>query len=98
MRHNGDPVQPNRVSERNGFLPVALPGNGVEDIRAALAADPGIGIAVDLQAQAIAAAGRTHRFEIAPFPKRCRLEGLDEIAYTLGQIEHVAAFERHYEP
>ena len=82
---------------KNAFLPVALPGEVVEDLLRTLAGDPGMRIAVDLQAQEVLAAGRTHRFEIAPFPKRCLIEGLDEIAYTLGQMDKVAAFERHYE-
>jgi len=82
---------------KNGFLPVALPDRVIEDLLAAIAADPGMGITVDLQAQQVVAADNRHSFEIAPFPKRCLLEGLDEIAYTLGQIDKVAAFERHYE-
>ena len=82
---------------KNGFLPVALPDRVVEDLLGMLAADPGMGITVDLQAQEVVAANNRYSFEIAPFPKRCLLEGLDEIAYTLGQIDKVAAFERHYE-
>ncbi len=83
---------------KNGFLPVVLPGEVVESLLAALAANPGMHITVDLQAQSVTAAGKTHSFEIAPFPKRCLIEGLDEIAYTLGQIDKVAAFERNYQP
>ena len=82
---------------KNGFLPVALPDRIVEDLLGLLAADPGMGIGVDLEAQTVVAANNTYSFDIAPFPKRCLLEGLDEIAYTLGQIDKVAAFERQYE-
>ena len=82
---------------KNGFLPVVLPGDAVEGMLAALGATPGLRIIVDLQAQVVTAAGKTYPFEIAPFPKKCLLEGLDEIAYTLGQIDRVATFERNYQ-
>lgn len=82
---------------KNGFLPVVLPEDAVQGILAALAKNPGTRLTVDLQAQTVIAPGGTHRFEIAPFPKKCLLEGLDEIGYTLGQIEQVAAFEKRYD-
>ena len=82
---------------KNGFLPVVLPNEAVEQILATLANTPGTRLTVDLQAQSVIAPGGTHHFEIAPFPKRCLIEGLDEIGYTLGQIEQVAAFERQYD-
>jgi 3-isopropylmalate/(R)-2-methylmalate dehydratase small subunit len=83
---------------KNGFLPVVLPEETVAAILAALAQAPGTRLTVDLEAQNVIAPGGTHRFEIAPFPKKCLIEGLDEIGYTLGQIDQVAAFERRYEP
>ena len=82
---------------KNGFLPVVLPEAAVQEMLAALASRPGTRLTVDLQAQTVIAPGGTHRFEIAPFPKRCLLEGLDEIGYTLGQIGEVNAFERRYD-
>ena len=82
---------------KNGFLPVVLPAQAVEDILAALARSPGMQLTVDLEQQVVIAPGATHSFEIAPFPKRCLMEGLDEIAYTLGQSELISAFERQYE-
>ena len=83
---------------KNGFLPVVLPEDDVEQMLEMLAKNPGTRLTVDLQAQTVIAPGGTHRFEIAPFPKQCLIEGLDEIGCTLSQIEQVAAFERHYEP
>ena len=83
---------------KNGFLPVVLPEDVVQEILAALATTPGTRLTVDLEAQTVIAPGGTHSFEIAPFAKKCLIEGLDEIGYTLGQIERVTAFERQYQP
>lgn len=47
---------------------------------------------IDLETQL--AAGR--KFDIAPFPKRCLLEGLDELGCTLSQMQHIEAFERNH--
>ncbi len=82
---------------KNGFLPVVLPEPVVVQMLEALVKSPGTRLTVDLQAQSVAAPGGTYRFEIAPFPKKCLIEGLDEIGYTLGQIGQVAAFEAQYE-
>jgi 3-isopropylmalate/(R)-2-methylmalate dehydratase small subunit len=35
-----------------------------------------------------------HRFEVDPFRKQCLLQGVDEIAFTLGHDAEIAAFER----
>ena len=34
--------------------------------------------------------------EIDPFAKHCLLEGLDELGFTLGLEDEIAAFERRY--
>ena len=83
---------------KNGFLPVVLPEDVVQEILAALAKAPGLRLTVDLEAQSVITPGGSHRFDIAPFPKKCLIEGLDEIGYTLGQIGQVEAFERQYQP
>jgi len=79
---------------KNGFLPVVLPEPAVNALLALLAAQPGTRLVVDLEAQEVRAPdGPAHRFDIEPFAKHCLVEGLDEIAYTLTQMERVAAFE-----
>jgi 3-isopropylmalate/(R)-2-methylmalate dehydratase small subunit len=51
--------------------------------------------AIDLEAQTITTpSGRTQRFEIDPFARRCLLEGLDAIGRTLQDEEAIAHFER----
>jgi len=82
---------------KNGFLPVVLAADAVESLLARLAHSPGMRLTVDLEGQVIIAPQERYAFEIAPFPKRCLMEGLDEIAYTLSQAEHISAFERHYQ-
>jgi 3-isopropylmalate/(R)-2-methylmalate dehydratase small subunit len=81
---------------KNGFLPARLDEPVIADLLAQLATRKGAQMAVDLPAQTVTAPdGRVHRFDIDPFAKRCLLEGLDEIAYTLTLIDKVVEFERH---
>ena len=82
---------------KNGLLPVALPVGVVNDLIAQLEARPGATVAIDLPAQTVTAPdGGVHAFEIDPFAKHCLLEGVDELAFTLGFEEDIAAFERRY--
>jgi 3-isopropylmalate/(R)-2-methylmalate dehydratase small subunit len=77
---------------KNGFLPVVLAEDAVKQIQRDAAA--GTPVVIDLENQT--AAG--FHFDIAPFAKHCLLEGLDELAYTLGHLPDIEAFERNYEP
>jgi 3-isopropylmalate/(R)-2-methylmalate dehydratase small subunit len=82
---------------KNGLLPVALPTDVVNDLIAQLEARPGATVAIDLPAQTVTTPdGAVHAFEIDPFAKHCLLEGVDELAFTLGFEEEIAAFERRY--
>jgi 3-isopropylmalate/(R)-2-methylmalate dehydratase small subunit len=81
---------------KNGFLPIVLPADAVNEMLRALQATPGTRVSVDLEAQTVAGPGGTHRFDIAPFARRCLLDGVDELGFTLGQLDQVAAFERQY--
>ncbi len=83
---------------KNGLLPIVLPDVAVAQMIEALQAAPGSRIGVDLVSQAVTAPdGATHGFVIDPFSKHCLLDGLDELDYTLSQVEHIAEFERRYE-
>jgi 3-isopropylmalate/(R)-2-methylmalate dehydratase small subunit len=85
-------------SFQNGFLPIVQPIEIVEELRAALEQNPGAHIVIDLEAQKIVAPdGTTYDFEIDPFRKECMLAGTDEIRFTLGQDDKIAAFEKKYE-
>ena len=79
---------------KNGVLPVRLPAQVCDDLRAALRERPGATICVDLEEQVVRGPGnRAHRFEIDPFDRHRLLNGLDEIGVTLESAEAVAAFE-----
>jgi 3-isopropylmalate/(R)-2-methylmalate dehydratase small subunit len=82
-------------SVKNGLLPVVLPEAVVQGLIAATEADPNAQITVDLPSQTVTGPdGTVHHFDIDPFNKRCLLEALDELAFTLTHAEDIAAFER----
>ncbi len=83
---------------KNGLLPIVLPPAVVTGAIAGLQSAPGTRIAVDLEAQTVTMPdGLSHGFAIDPFPKRCLLEGLDELGYTLSLADRILEFERSYE-
>lgn len=82
---------------KNGLLPVRLPAATVTMMIAQAEADPMGEVTVDLESQAVTAAdGSIHHFEIDPFARKCLLEGIDELAFTLSHHEDIAAFERRF--
>jgi 3-isopropylmalate/(R)-2-methylmalate dehydratase small subunit len=82
---------------KNGLLPVVLPAEVVGAMIAQAIADPAGEVTVNLQAQLVTAAdGSQHPFEVDPFARRCLLEGVDELAYTLSLDDDIAAFERRF--
>jgi 3-isopropylmalate/(R)-2-methylmalate dehydratase small subunit len=69
----------------------------VASLIAALEAKPGAHMQVDLAAQTVTGAdGKTYRFDIDAYRKRCLLEGLDELGFTLSQRDAIAAFEQKH--
>jgi hypothetical protein len=77
--------------------PVILPGDDVAGFRRQLHERPGATMTVDLEAQTVTAPdGGRHAFATDPFPRRCLLEGLDEIGLTATYAEQIAAFERRH--
>jgi 3-isopropylmalate/(R)-2-methylmalate dehydratase small subunit len=83
---------------KNGLLSIALSAPVVATMIERLQAVPGSRAVVDLQAQTVVGPdGKSHGFQIDPFPKHCLLQGLDELDYTLSQAERIADFERRYE-
>ncbi len=78
---------------KNGFLPVVLPEEVV--LQLLNEAAPQVKISIDLEKQTV---NDAHRFEIAPFAKKCLLEGLDEIDFTLTHAAQIADFEKRHQP
>jgi 3-isopropylmalate/(R)-2-methylmalate dehydratase small subunit len=85
-------------SFQNGLLPVMLPAERVAALRAVLERSPGSRVVIDLETQtATAPDGTVDRFDIDPFRKECLLAGTDDISFTLGHSERIAAFEHDYQ-
>ena len=93
---------------KNGLLTIVLPAPAVARMIEATLATPGLQIAVDLEAQTVSidgsisgpipglAEGIPHRFEIDAYRKKCLLSGLDELGYTLTQLDKIESFESSY--
>jgi 3-isopropylmalate/(R)-2-methylmalate dehydratase small subunit len=82
---------------KNGLLTVVLPGEVVKGMIAALKAEPDLEIAVDLQDQTVSLPnGPVHRFDIDPYRKHLLANGLDELGFTLSQVDRIQAFEKTY--
>lgn len=82
---------------KNGLLPVMLPAPVTARLLEMAQAKPGIRLIVDLPAQTVTAPdGVVHRFDIDAFSKKCLVEGLNEIDYTLQKADQITAFEQHH--
>ena len=79
---------------KNGLLPVRLPGDVVDTLRAAVANTPGTILTVNLTANRLTTPdGAVHEFSIPPFARDCLLRGLDEIGLTLTLMPDIEAYE-----
>ena len=80
-------------SLKQGLLTVELPQEAVEEIWAAVEADPAAGVEVDLVAREVRCAGRVWPFPLDDFSRWRLLEGLDDIGLTLRHADSITAFE-----
>jgi 3-isopropylmalate/(R)-2-methylmalate dehydratase small subunit len=78
-----------------GLLPVELPAETVEQLMAAITADPTIEVTVDLESRTVSApaAGVEASFELDDFTRYRLMNGLDDIGLTLQHDDAIAAFE-----
>jgi 3-isopropylmalate/(R)-2-methylmalate dehydratase small subunit len=58
-----------------------------------VAQNPANEITIDLETQTVAAEGFSASFDIDAFTKHCLLNGLDEIALTLGHTDDIDEYE-----
>jgi 3-isopropylmalate/(R)-2-methylmalate dehydratase small subunit len=80
---------------KNGLLTVILKPDQIDSIFAAVKEHDGYQLTIDLSHQTVTDDyGWMAHFEIEPFPKRCLLEGLDDIALTLAHEQQIAAYEK----
>ncbi|HAU4930461.1 3-isopropylmalate dehydratase small subunit [Aeromonas hydrophila] len=77
----------------NGMVPVRLKEEEVEALFQLVAAQPGIEIEVDLEANQVRAGNLSFGFEIDEFRRYCLLNGLDAIGLTLQHEAAISAFE-----
>lgn len=82
-----------------GVLPIRLPRETCDQLRAKLHSSPGSEISISLEAQSIDDAdGQRYTFEIAEFDKFRLLRGLDDVGLTLEYEGAIEQFEvRHSE-
>lgn len=77
-----------------GVVPVVLEPAVVDQILERVAADPGWELTVDVERGEVRGSdGLRAPFPLAPFRRRCLLEGLDEIAITLESEDAIARHE-----
>jgi 3-isopropylmalate/(R)-2-methylmalate dehydratase small subunit len=80
---------------KNGLLTVILRPEEIDAIFEAIKRRDNYRLTVDLPAQTILdGLGWKAHFAIEPFPKKCLLEGLDDIALTLTHQGEIAAYEK----
>ena len=87
----GDIFRGNALKE--GLLPVELELTAIEELWAAVEADPATAITVDLTSREVRAAGLTWTFPIDDFSRWRLLEGLDDISLTLRHDVAIGDFE-----
>jgi 3-isopropylmalate/(R)-2-methylmalate dehydratase small subunit len=80
-------------SLKGGLLTVVLPQETVEQIWAAIEADPATKVTVDLDAREVRVEDLVAPFEIDDYTRWRLMEGLDDIGLTLRNVETIDEFE-----
>lgn len=79
---------------KNGLLPIQLSADVVDGLFAAMYAQEGYSLTVDLEQQVVVLpTGEQLGFEIDPFRRDCLLRGLDDIGITLQSESAIKNFE-----
>ncbi|MEM7457770.1 MAG: 3-isopropylmalate dehydratase small subunit [Planctomycetota bacterium] len=79
---------------KNGLLPVVLTTPEVEQLHQNVAAKEGYQLTIDLESKTVTDdSGFSATFEIDDFRRQCFLEGLDQIALTLQNVDKIEEFE-----
>lgn len=79
---------------QNGVLPIELPEARINELLRFLLELPGAQIAVDLPNQTVRGPdGKVDDFSIDSFRRDCLVQGVDEIAMTMGYVADIAAYE-----
>jgi 3-isopropylmalate/(R)-2-methylmalate dehydratase small subunit len=86
----GDIFAQNAV--KNGLLTVVLPEVEITELAAAIMADPGQPVNVDLERQTISRGNRTYAFAIDPVSRNQLINGWDDIDLTDSYRDKISAF------
>ncbi len=79
---------------KNGILPIILDAAVLDGLFAAVVAQEGYRLTVDLETQRVSTPeGVPYEFHVDAFRKHCLLNGLDDIALTLAHGQQIEAFE-----
>ena len=83
---------------KNGVLPITLPNETCAALRRQIHERQGASISIDLAQQTVTAPdGTVHHFDIPAVPKRCLLEGLDDVGRTEQLRGEIDAFRDRYQ-
>jgi len=86
-------------SLKNGLLPVTLTEKEVDGLFRRVAQQHGYELDIDLEELSVRGTdGFSATFHVDPFRRRMLLEGLDEIALTLNQEQHIRVYEEQHWP
>ncbi|GAA4824674.1 3-isopropylmalate dehydratase small subunit [Streptomyces ziwulingensis] len=83
-----------RNAGKNGLLAVELPPSALAEVADRVRSDPRSEITVDLTRLEVRGAGTRHRFALDDRVRRLLMNGLDEIALTLGNEDAITAHEQ----
>ena len=86
-----------RQNELNNFvLPVQVSAAFLENLFAAVEAEPSTVVRVDVPAQTISFDGHTEAFELDPYKKICLMNAQDDIDYLLSTIDDIERYEKSH--
>jgi 3-isopropylmalate/(R)-2-methylmalate dehydratase small subunit len=80
-------------SQKGGLLTILLSQSEVEDLWAAIEANPALAITVNLEAKTVSYGEQIIAFEIDDYVRWRLMEGLDDIGLTLGNSDFIDTFE-----
>ncbi|MFI6213381.1 3-isopropylmalate dehydratase small subunit [Nocardia brasiliensis] len=83
-----------RNAFKNGLLAIELPAPAVDWLASAIERDPGLPITVNLRRCEIGTGGMRYPFTVAARARELLLDGMDEIAVTLGHDASISTYER----
>lgn len=84
-------------SLKNQLLTVALPESVIMSLIEAVEKNPALTVSIDLASQTVLIPDQpAQSFQIDAYRKKCLLEGLDDIGYTLSHLDKIKAYETQH--